>query len=414
MPALDLALGLGMVRCAANVIHALVLEPDSKIAGDVGRAVVAEQPGFVNDLRAVATRCFEDQLERVGDVVGPHTVRFGTVTADGRASLVGGEGFEKVLSVVTAVPEITAAATLSAGSLGAFARTGVVATIAFGMGIDKADVGCVFHVDLPGSVEAYYQEIGRAGRDGDPAEAHMLYGLTDIRIRRQFIEDEDAGPERKRREHKRLDALLGYCEAPECRRVALMEYFGERTEPCGNCDVCHDPSERIDGTEDAQKILAAAYRSGERFGTAHLIDILRGTETEKIGRFGHRRLPTFGVGADRSKKQMALADPPDGGDRVPAHRHRGLRRDRDHGQGPGPAAGRGHVPVPRGHRDRPHTRTGAGAPDAARQMDGAKVRLEKLRTKPPHMTNAWSRMGIPIVRILVFEVPVMTVSGQGL
>ena len=213
MPALDLALGLGMVRCAANVIHALVLEPDSKIAGDVGRAVVAEQPGFVNDLRAVATRCFEDQLERVGDVVGPHTVRFGTVTADGRASLVGGEGFEKVLSVVTAVPEITAAATLSAGSLGAFARTGVVATIAFGMGIDKADVGCVFHVDLPGSVEAYYQEIGRAGRDGDPAEAHMLYGLTDIRIRQQFIEDEDAGPERKRREHKRLDALLGYCEA---------------------------------------------------------------------------------------------------------------------------------------------------------------------------------------------------------
>ena len=179
----------------------------------------------------------------------------------------------------------------------------IVATIAFGMGIDKADVRYVFHTDLPGSVEAYYQEIGRAGRDGAPAAAHMLYGLADIRMRRQFIEEEDAGPERKRREHKRLDALLGYCEAPACRRVTLLEYFGEVIEPCGNCDVCLDPSERIDGTEDARKILSAALRSGERFGAAHLIDILRGTETEKIVRFGHGRLPTFGAGADRGKNE---------------------------------------------------------------------------------------------------------------
>ena len=179
----------------------------------------------------------------------------------------------------------------------------IVATIAFGMGIDKADVRYVFHTDLPGSVEAYYQEIGRAGRDGAPAEAHMLYGLDDIRMRRQFIEDEDAGPERKRREHKRLDALLGYCEAPACRRVALLEYFGERIGPCGNCDVCLDPSERVDGTEDARKILSAAYRSGQRFGAAHLIDILRGTGTDKIARFGHDRIPTFGVGADRGKNE---------------------------------------------------------------------------------------------------------------
>ena len=179
----------------------------------------------------------------------------------------------------------------------------VVATIAFGMGIDKADVRYVLHTDLPGSVEAYYQEIGRAGRDGQAAEAHMLYGLADIRMRRQFIEEEDAGAERRRREHKRLDALLGYCEAPACRRMTLLEYFGEQIEPCGNCDVCLDPAERIDGTEDAQKILAAVYGTGERFGAAHVIDVLRGTATEKVERAGHHFLSTFGMGADRGKNE---------------------------------------------------------------------------------------------------------------
>ena len=179
----------------------------------------------------------------------------------------------------------------------------IAATIAFGMGIDKADVRYVFHADLPGSVEAYYQEIGRAGRDGARAEAHMLYGLSDIQMRRQFIESEDAGEERRRREHRRLDALLGYCEAPACRRVTLLEYFGEWIEPCGNCDVCADPSGRVDATEDALKVLSAAQRSGERFGAVHLIDILCGSETEKVVRFGHRRLPAFGAGRDRGKNE---------------------------------------------------------------------------------------------------------------
>ena len=179
----------------------------------------------------------------------------------------------------------------------------IVATIAFGMGVDKADVRFVFHTDLPGSIESYHQEIGRAGRDDAPAEALMLYGLADIRMRRVFIENEDAGDDRKRREHKRLDALLGYCEAPACRRTTLLGYFGERTEACGNCDVCLDPADRIDGTEDARRVLSAVYRSGERYGAAHLIDILRGTETEKIVRAGHDRLPTFGAGAARKKAE---------------------------------------------------------------------------------------------------------------
>ena len=177
----------------------------------------------------------------------------------------------------------------------------MVATIAFGMGIDKPDVAYVFHTDMPGSLEAYYQEIGRAGRDGRKAEAHMLYGLGDIRMRRLFIDDEDSAAEHKRRAHRRLDTLIGYCETAQCRRQVLLGYFGEEAEPCGNCDNCVDKVPRADGAVEARIILAAVAQSGERFGAAHVIDILLGHETEKILARGHQRLASFGSGAAHKK-----------------------------------------------------------------------------------------------------------------
>jgi ATP-dependent DNA helicase RecQ len=174
----------------------------------------------------------------------------------------------------------------------------MVATIAFGMGIDKPDVRFVAHLDLPKSLEAYYQETGRAGRDGEPAEAWMTYGLNDVVIHRQRIDESAAPDEQKRVERQKLDAMLAYCEAASCRRTVLLTYFGEATGPCGNCDTCQSPPELWDGTIAAQKFMSAALRTGQRFGAAHLIDILRGKATEKVAQFGHDHLPTFGVGND--------------------------------------------------------------------------------------------------------------------
>ncbi|MBI5936887.1 MAG: DNA helicase RecQ [Betaproteobacteria bacterium] len=179
----------------------------------------------------------------------------------------------------------------------------MVATIAFGMGIDKPDVRFVAHLDLPKSIEAYYQETGRAGRDGEPAEAWMAYGLQDIALQRARIDESEAPPERKRLEAQKLNALLSYCEAPRCRRTVLLDYFGEQSAPCGNCDVCLDPPELFDGSVAAQKALSAAWRTGQRFGAAHLIDVLLGKGTDKVKNFGHDALPTFGVGTEHSEAE---------------------------------------------------------------------------------------------------------------
>jgi ATP-dependent DNA helicase RecQ len=174
----------------------------------------------------------------------------------------------------------------------------MVATIAFGMGIDKPDVRFVAHLDLPKSLEAYYQETGRAGRDGEPAEAWMTYGLNDVVIHRQRIDESAAPDEQKRIERQKLDAMLAYCEAAGCRRTVLLNYFGEASAACGNCDTCQTPPELWDGTVAAQKFMSAALRTGQRFGAAHLIDILRGKATDKVAQFNHDKLPTFGVGHD--------------------------------------------------------------------------------------------------------------------
>jgi ATP-dependent DNA helicase RecQ len=179
----------------------------------------------------------------------------------------------------------------------------LVATIAFGMGIDKPDVRFVAHLDLPGSIEAFYQETGRAGRDGLPAETLLLYGMSDLLMRQRMIDEGEAPADVKRVERAKLEALLGICETVGCRRQGLLSHFGETlAAPCGNCDGCLDPAESFDGTVAAQKALSAVLRTGQRYGVGHLVDVLLGVVNEKIERQGHDKLPTFGVGKELDRK----------------------------------------------------------------------------------------------------------------
>ena len=248
----------------------------------------------------------------------------------------------------------------------------MVATIAFGMGIDKSNVRFVAHLDLPKSIEAYYQETGRAGRDGLHASAWMVYGLQEVVALRNMVEGSDAGEARKRLEVRKLDAMLGYCELTTCRRQTLLAYFGETLpEPCGNCDNCLTPVDTWDATEASQKAMSCVYRTGQRFGAAYLTDVLRGRGDRPRQALRARPHSDLGGGRRYGSLGVALGVPPTGRPRPAVGRHGGIRLDPAHGRELGRAAGRNagaHAPGRARAGLRAKAQTPRGAP-AARSRD---------------------------------------------
>ena len=262
----------------------------------------------------------------------------------------------------------------------------MVATIAFGMGIDKPDVAFVFHTDLPGSLEAYYQEIGRAGRDGRVAQAYMLYGAADIRMRRMFIDQEEAAPEHKRRAHARLNTLVGFCETAQCRRQILLGYFGESAQACGNCDNCLEAAPQKDGTADARLVFAAIVQSGSRFGASHIVEILRGARTQKLAERGHDSLASFGSGSGLKKEEwQSLIRQLVAGGFLMADDHGGLYvAEKGHALAKGDAAFTYRViaPVARGKGRAEMAAAEAGDPALLAALKGLRMKLARERQVP--------------------------------
>lgn len=278
----------------------------------------------------------------------------------------------------------------------------MVATIAFGMGIDKPDVRFVAHLSLPKSLEAYYQETGRAGRDGMPSEAWMRYGLADVVQQRRFVEESRADEDHKRLEHRRLESLLGYCEATGCRRRILLAYFDDDPgEDCGNCDNCLEPQETYDATEEARKALACAYRTEQRFGAAYVIAVLRGRDDERMRRNGHHELSTFGIGADVEERtwQAVFRQLLARGELTPTD-HGGLRLTDAgvalmRGDGELRLGRRAVVPTSPGAAPRRSRETGASALDALDAV--ARARFERLRAVRLELARA---QGVPAYVVL--------------